>query len=196
MALTRSDVPQQQVCLPVDGMSLASDVKPLFFEDFIAINGKLFADVTLPFNKDVETGYVVLSISDLPIITFALPHTTLYSTPDTDHSFDSNSKVNVIIVKGTAILLHFHVAMMYFPYIFNSDVTHRMREDYDALTVATLLLAFYHNDGKGLIANAAVAVNKTKLRELFQLWLELNPQLDDFLIASVWDTLDECVFSA
>ncbi|KAJ1333957.1 hypothetical protein MN608_03955 [Microdochium nivale] len=151
----------QQVCLPVDGMALASDVQPLFFEDFIALNGKLFADVVLPFNKEVRTG-----------------------------------KINVVMVKGTAILVHFHVAMMYFPFVFNSDVTRQMREDYDALTVATLILAFYHDDGKGLVANAAVAVDKTKLRELFKLWLELNPQLDDFLIASVWDTLDECVFSA
>ncbi|KAH7026577.1 uncharacterized protein B0I36DRAFT_352415 [Microdochium trichocladiopsis] len=143
----------------IKAASVDAPANPLYFEDFVALNGQFFAGYTLPSDKVVNT-----------------------------------ANLQSIVIDGTAVVFHIVVAFTYFPHILDASFASQLAGEYDATTVAILLLGFYHNDHKHSLA--ADVVDKAQLRKLYKFWLELNPQLEMTLVDAVWDSFDEVVFSA
>ena len=99
----------------------------------------------------------------------------------------------MIVIGGTPIIFHYVVVFTYFPRLLDGDFVRSLRDEFDALTIAVLLLAFYHDDEQRIVFSSAV--DKPRLRALYALWLSMTPKIDGVLVDAVWDTLDDLVFN-
>lgn len=99
----------------------------------------------------------------------------------------------MIVINGMPIIVHYIVVFTYFPRLLDANFVRSLGDEFDALTIVALLLAFYHDDGQRVVF--ANTVNKTRLRALYALWLSSAPKIDAVLVDSVWDALDDLVFN-